>query len=35
MSKNKNNKTNKKKARKKEKENYRLWSAFHSGEITI
>ena len=35
MSKNKTKKTNKKKSRKKEQENYRLWSAFHSGEITI
>ena len=35
MSKNKTKKTNKKKSKKKEQENYKLWSAFHSGEITI
>ena len=35
MSKNKTKKTNKKKSRKKEQENYKLWSAFHSGEITM
>ena len=35
MSKNKVKKTDKKKSRKKEQENYKLWSSFHSGEITI
>ena len=35
MSKSKTKKTNKKKSKKKEQENYKLWSAFHSGEITI
>ncbi len=35
MSKNKTKKTNKKKSKNKEQENYKLWSAFHSGEITI
>ena len=35
MSNNKTKKTDKKKSRKKEQENYKLWSAFHSGEITI
>ena len=35
MSKNKTKKTNKKKSRKKEQEQYKLLSAFHSGEITM
>jgi len=35
MSKNKTKKTDKKKSRKKEQENYKLWIAFHSGEITM
>ena len=35
MSNNKTKKTDNKKSRKKEQENYKLWSAFHSGEITI
>ena len=35
MSKNKTKKIDKKKSKKKEQKNYKLWSAFHSGEITI
>ena len=35
MSKNKIKKIDKKKSKKKEQKNYKLWSAFHSGEITI
>ena len=35
MSKNKTKKKDKKKSRKKEHEQYKLWSAFHSGEITM
>ena len=35
MSKNKTKKKDKKKSKKKEQEQYKLWSAFHSGEITM